>query len=59
MIGFAVVVEVASERPQRGGDIGAGLSTLGVTHKGSTPFTPAVPVRSKAIDSALLLSSTP
>lgn len=28
-MGFEVVVEVVSQRPQKGGDVAAGLSTLG------------------------------
>lgn len=36
-IGFEVVAEVVNERPQKGGDTGAGLSTLGENRRPPSP----------------------
>lgn len=57
MIGFEVVVEVVSERPQKGDDIGAGLSTLGENLRPPLPLL-YLHLRSRAIASTLLLSSS-
>lgn len=57
-MGFEVVVEVVSERPQKGGDVAAGLSTLGENLSPPLPLLYAH-LRSKAIASTLLLSSSP